>query len=524
MKVPKKTKKQIAALLVVCLCMLASPVANYASVPQLMSYQGLLKDAQGNYLTGTYNMIFRIYSVATGGSALWSETQSGVSATSGRFNVELGSVSALNLSFNAQYWLSIQVGSDAEMSPRVKLTSAGYAYNSENVVNSFTETAHDSKSHMDVEGVKAAETNIAKTNFKLDAYSAASANNLGDMIVDVFHDESGINTTNSTHYLWQGSPHYNVTTQSVNSPTALLLHANGADATTTFAESSNSNHSVTSYGNAQIDTAQSKFGGAAALFDGNGDYLTVSDSAGWDFGSGDFTVDFWVYHNNAIGSLDDYINYYGGTNKYGWFIRRLNTGSLQIVLSSDGSNWDFNQITTETISSNAWHHIAVVRTGNTIKPFIDGTLATISTTTYSNAISTAADVLSIGREAETTAYMLNGSLDEIRISKGIARWTANFTPPASEYAASETPDPATVISVAFSETTAPSEAMIIGDGVLNGGTITYSVSRDNGTTWSQASNESVVSLSSQPSGTQIRWKAVLTGEAELNAIAVALAS
>jgi len=60
-------------------------------------------------------------------------------------------------------------------------------------------------------------------------------------------------------------------------------------------------HTVTAYGNAQIDTAQSKFGGASGLFDGAGDYLSTPDSEDWNFGSGDFTIDFWVRFNSLPG-------------------------------------------------------------------------------------------------------------------------------------------------------------------------------------------------------------------------------
>lgn len=63
-------------------------------------------------------MAFRIYGAASGGSSLWSETHSSVSASSGRFSVILGSVTALNLAFTQDYWLSVQVGTDPEMSPR----------------------------------------------------------------------------------------------------------------------------------------------------------------------------------------------------------------------------------------------------------------------------------------------------------------------------------------------------------------------------------------------------------------------
>ena len=81
--------------------------------------------------------------------------------------------------------------------------------------------------------------------------------------------------------------------------TKLLLHFDGTDGSTTFVDSSPSGKTVTAVGNAQIDTAQYKFGGASGLFDGNGDYLSVPDSDDWYFGTGDFTIDAWARFANA---------------------------------------------------------------------------------------------------------------------------------------------------------------------------------------------------------------------------------
>src|SRR3990167_5305793 len=74
----------------------------------------------------------------------------------------------------------------------------------------------------------------------------------------------------------------------------LMLHMDGTDGATTFTDSSDNAKTMTAVGNAQIDTAQSKFGGASGLFDGTGDWLTTPDSTDWDLGTGDFTIDFWI--------------------------------------------------------------------------------------------------------------------------------------------------------------------------------------------------------------------------------------
>jgi len=115
----------------------AGPLSQTASVPQLINYQGRLTDAAGNPLTGTYNMTFCLYDVATGGTSLWCESQT-VNVTYGVFNALLGSVNPISSSaFNGQnLYLGVRVGSDSEMSPRKRVVSAGYAFKADNGVPS----------------------------------------------------------------------------------------------------------------------------------------------------------------------------------------------------------------------------------------------------------------------------------------------------------------------------------------------------------------------------------------------------
>lgn len=98
------------------------------TIPKLISYQGVLTDIHGIVVPdGNYSLTFKLYNDAMAGTQLWTEGQS-ISVTNGIFNVILGSVTALNLPFNAPYWLGIRVGTDAELSPRIQLTSVGYAF------------------------------------------------------------------------------------------------------------------------------------------------------------------------------------------------------------------------------------------------------------------------------------------------------------------------------------------------------------------------------------------------------------
>lgn len=107
----------------------------YAAVPHLINYQGKLTNSQGQPITGAVNVTFRIYDQESGGSPLWTETYTGLTIDKGIFNVMLGGVTALNLAFDKQYYLGIQVGSDTEMIPRQRLASSGYAVMSENTLS-----------------------------------------------------------------------------------------------------------------------------------------------------------------------------------------------------------------------------------------------------------------------------------------------------------------------------------------------------------------------------------------------------
>ena len=201
-----------------------------------------------------------------------------------------------------------------------------------------------------------------------------------------------------------------------NANTKLLLHCDGTDASTTFTDSSPSAHTVTANADAQIDTAQKKFGTGSGLFDGTGDYLSVPDHADWDFGTGDFTIDFWVRFN-SVGNAD--------------FIDRNNTSdftvqylSPNLLLQVGGSSvvsvaW--------TPAADTWYHIAATRLSGVAYLFLNGILqGSAANTTNINS----ATALSIGG---ANGRLLNGWLDEFRIVKGAAVWAANFSVPDTPY-------------------------------------------------------------------------------------------
>lgn len=213
--------------------------------------------------------------------------------------------------------------------------------------------------------------------------------------------------------------------------TKLMLHYDGSDGSTTFTDSSSTGRSMTANGNAQIDTAQSKFGGASGLFDGTGDYVSTSDSNDWFLGTGDFTIDVWVRFS-TISHSQFIVSQYDGANQqihYLWwdsggggFIETTGTD-----ISGSGTVLAF---AAWSASANVWYHVAVVRSSTVFKYYIDGT--GLSTTSDTDSLENSGGNLKVGQNAVASGHF-EGWMDELRFIKGTAVWTANFTPPSTSY-------------------------------------------------------------------------------------------
>ena len=118
-------------LLILFAALIIIPAA-YSDIPHLLNYQGKATDSGGAPLNGAYDITFRIYDHATAGELKWSEIHQDVSIENGIFQVLLGSVTPLDLAFDEDYWIAIEIGTDGEMTPRTRLASVGYAYTAEN--------------------------------------------------------------------------------------------------------------------------------------------------------------------------------------------------------------------------------------------------------------------------------------------------------------------------------------------------------------------------------------------------------
>jgi hypothetical protein len=220
-----------------------------------------------------------------------------------------------------------------------------------------------------------------------------------------------------------------------DSYTKALLHMDGSDASTTITDESGK--TWTAAGNAQLDTAQKEFGTASLLLDGTTDKITTSDSDDFNFGTGDFTIDFWFRPGATVVQYDTFLGQFVDANNL-WKLdtaTNVSTYGLRFTCTSGGSVVCDYVSGDLTYTVGTWYHIAVVRNGTSLLIFKDGTSVSL---TVNNAISTdampnlAAD-LTVGLDAINAGRDINGHIDELRISKGIARWTSNFTPPTSAY-------------------------------------------------------------------------------------------
>lgn len=218
-----------------------------------------------------------------------------------------------------------------------------------------------------------------------------------------------------------------------------LLHFDGADGSTTFTDEKGI--IWTPSGDAKISTAQSKFGGASLLLDGSGDYVQTADSADFAFGAGNFTVEGW-FRESVTGAIRQIV---------GQHTTQSNVNSSFLVLSDSGK-LTLNVFVGGTIyaiaaasahSTGTWHHFAAVRDGSTLRLFLNGTsVGTASIGSGSvNDSSRPVYVGVVGNDSgpDPGGYYFNGHIDDLRITKGVARYTADFTPPTAAFPSAGTP-------------------------------------------------------------------------------------
>lgn len=214
---------------------------------------------------------------------------------------------------------------------------------------------------------------------------------------------------------------------------SLLLHGDGADNSTTIVDNSNNGLSPNFIsGNAGIRTANFKYGTGSLFSDGTDDAIWYSsaDNAGFNFGTGDFTIEFYARTTvtNQVTMMSFYANT-DGSQAQGWQIRYESSGTLSFIAYSGGSvavNFGTSAVLTTTFK-----HVAVSRVSGTVYLFVNGVLQNNLAWAGSHDFNSTYRLRIFSGFDTTTTF--NGNIDELRITKGVGRYTTSFTPRASAF-------------------------------------------------------------------------------------------
>ena len=200
----------------------------------------------------------------------------------------------------------------------------------------------------------------------------------------------------------------------------LLLHMDGANGGTTFTDSSSSGKIATPT-LTTTETSVFKYGTAAGVFNGSSSYLYVPASTDWAFSTGDFTLECWVNPNAVSAQQTLFGNSYSaafsakldGSNLAIWLAGTLYSGSVSVVPGS-------------------FQHVAWVRVSGTLTTYVNGVGHLLSSSATNN-VASSPNPLGVGINHSNGTEYYGGYIDDLRITKGIARYTGNFTPPTQAF-------------------------------------------------------------------------------------------
>lgn len=192
-------------------------------------------------------------------------------------------------------------------------------------------------------------------------------------------------------------------------------------------------NNIATYGSAAISSTQSKFGGSSISLPGSGSYLVIPYQNFPSIGSGDFTIECWIYFNSLSG-LQAIIAKWNQTVGSGEFDFNVSSGTLKFDYGA------FSEVSSllsgGTVTTGQWYHLAVVRSGSTFTQYINGTSTSTATSSATRTVNVNVTLgnyySSSGTFPATGSTDLNAYIDDLRVTK-YARYTANFTPPARKF-------------------------------------------------------------------------------------------
>lgn len=206
-----------------------------------------------------------------------------------------------------------------------------------------------------------------------------------------------------------------------------LMHFDGADGSNVFTDQTGTSWVGTV--NAQLDTDQSVFGGSSLQLDGSSRIL-MGEPVDWDFGVSEFTIEAFV--RMAILPISDWsaiASHWPLDTNGSWRLLVGPTGTVLFSWYMDG----FHMVSVDdAMSVDTWYHVAVSRVDNDFKLFVGGIL--VGTTASATAVGSSSTSVSVGAIAALgVTWYLNGNIDEFRVTKGVGRYSADFTPPSSPF-------------------------------------------------------------------------------------------
>ena len=207
-----------------------------------------------------------------------------------------------------------------------------------------------------------------------------------------------------------------------------LLHCNGASGSSTFTDSGPYGHTFTNTGFPVIDASRSVFGGACGFF-ATGRRINAGPHASFGFGTGDLCFESWCYFDSLYVTPRIMGNLAGGTwgaNK--WVVANSSSG---FQFYANNYNAGSPLLSSAATGLTGWHFLAITRSGSSWRLFIDGTID--ATGTFSGSLDGGGSQTFHAGGSGAAVEFYNGGLDDIRITKGVPRYTANFTPPTAQF-------------------------------------------------------------------------------------------
>ena len=308
------------------------------------------------------------------------------------------------------------------------ITSASAANNYEGLVLAHALTANESVTWSIIGGVDQADFEISGSTLRwasngVQDYGTPQDSDTNNVyVVNVRATDIATNTADQTISVTvlEADPHF--------ANVVLLAGFEGSDGATSYVEEK-SGLTATFLGNAQLDTAEKELGVSSALFDQFGDRISFANSASWDFGSGSFTVEISIRPSSV--AVTKFIMGVWGAANLGWSLFQVNQ-TLLTGVSTTGANNLQDCVSGNILTANTWSKVCWDFNGSTYRLYHNGTM--VDSFATPRTIFDSPHILGIGMNSDNSfaAFDFGGHIDEIRITKGVARYASDsgYTPAA----------------------------------------------------------------------------------------------